>query len=240
MKYKFFFVLLLAGIINAQITGPKIYVQSPDYDFGIIPQGGTVYHDYIIVNNGGDKLEISDVKPGCGCTAAKPEKNELEPGESTKLTIEFNTVGRQGPQNKYVYVFSNDKDNPEIRLTFRANIVKEKKEDKTSAIGPKIKFDEINHDFGKVTEGSIQKWTAKIKNIGTGNLEINDIQSSCGCTAADISKKLLLPGETANLEIEFNTKNYSGEKSRTVTVFTNDQAAPETVLTIHANIEKKQ
>ncbi len=70
------------------------------------------------------------------------------------------------------------------------------------------------------------------------NLEIKNIKSSCGCTAALMSEKNLKPNETGKLKIEFDTKNLSGQIARTVTLYSNDPKNPTRVLTLIANIEK--
>ena len=78
-----------------------------------------------------------------------------------------------------------------------------------------------------------------MKNIGTSQLNIEQIKSSCGCTAALMSTKKLLPNESDKLKIEFDTKNLSGQIARTVTLFSNDSEHPTRVLTLIANIEKE-
>jgi hypothetical protein len=125
MKIKYLVLcFLLTAALMAQPNGPKISFNAINHDFGTIAENSIVSYDYIVANKGTDTLNITDVRPGCGCTAAKPEKNIIMPGDSTMIHIEFNSIGRSGSQHKYIYVFSNDKENPEIRLTFSAYIEK--------------------------------------------------------------------------------------------------------------------
>jgi hypothetical protein len=125
-------LLVLSSLSFAQLIGPKLAVPQPNYDFGDLKQGEVVSHEFIITNNGDDKLIIKDVRPSCGCTAAKPEKDSLKPGESVKIKVEFNTAGREGKQHKYVYVTTNDKEQPEFRIKFFANILVENKSEQSS------------------------------------------------------------------------------------------------------------
>ncbi len=102
----------------------KIFVLNATHDFGIIKQGKVVKHNYIIKNAGKEDLIISRVTPSCGCTAAIPKKNILKSSEETTIEVDFDSTGRSGEQKKSIYVFSNDKKNPKIKLSFKVNIKK--------------------------------------------------------------------------------------------------------------------
>ncbi|MBI5726590.1 MAG: DUF1573 domain-containing protein, partial [Ignavibacteriales bacterium] len=99
---------------------------------------------------------------------------------------------------------------------------------------------ESQHDFGVIQEGKIVDYTFAFKNSGKKDLEIKDIRTSCGCTAALVSQKLLKPGEAGTLKIEFDSSNRFGRMSRTISVTTNETEAPVKVLTIYAEVVKKE
>ncbi len=228
-------LLLLVSIGFAQMFQPELVVQNKVHDFGTITTGDVVFHTFTLTNNGGDVLKIEKVKASCGCTAAKPEKNELAPGESTNLLVTFNSRGKKGPQKKTVRITSNDPQNSEMVLTITAN-VKEKEGDISGT--PAIQFSESQHDFGSVKEGAVVDYTFKFANKGAGLLKISDITTSCGCTAALVSSDHLKPGEEGTLKVELDTKHRSGKMSRTVTVKSNDPKEPSKILVIYANVQK--
>ena len=227
--------LLLASFSFAQMFQPELVVQNKEHDFGTITSGDVVIHTFVLTNNGGDVLKIENVKASCGCTAAKPEKSVLEPGESTNLVVTFNSRGRKGPQKKTIRVTSNDPINKEMILTITANVAV--KGDNISGF-PSIQFTETQHDFGTVKEGNVVDYTFKFTNKGDEILKISDIKTSCGCTAALVSSDNLKPGEEGTLKVELNTKHRSGKMSRTVTIKSNDPKEPSKVLTIYALVEK--
>jgi uncharacterized cupredoxin-like copper-binding protein len=236
--FKNFLVIFIISTISImpQMLGPKVSVQQLDHDFGDVNQGDIVKHTYVISNNGGDLLKILDVKASCGCTAAKPEKNELNPGESTDLVVSFNSKGRKGPQNKTVTVTTNDPEMPNISLTFKCNVVvSQSEENKYGAI---IFLPETQHDFGKVPEGQKIEYTFKFENKGTESLIIKDIKTSCGCTAAVVSSNSIKPGEVGSIKVDFDTKNRSGRNSKSVTIVSNDNKEPNKVITIYADVQK--
>lgn len=235
MKKLFFFIALFTSIGFAQLIGPKLVLQQSEYDFGDIKQGEKVSHVFVLTNRGGDLLKINSVRPSCGCTAAMPEKNELSPGESTNLTVTFNSTGRMGKQKKLVRIDTNDPENYEAVLTITANV---KLPDEANGKYPVINFHETQHDFGKVTEGKVVEYTFEFENSGTAELKIKDIKTSCGCTAALVSSELLEPGEKGTLKVELDTSNRKGRMSRTVTINSNDPNDPNKVLTVFAQVEK--
>lgn len=236
MKLKLFLFLLLATALQAQVMGPKLKVLEPTFDFGDLKQGTTVKHDFVVTNAGDDSLVIMDIKPGCGCTAVKPDKNVLKPGESTKIGVEFNTTHQsEGEKKKYVYVYTNDPENSEFRLVFTANVLP-----KEAPKDPKISFNELLHDFGKVKEGDVVNWTVGFSNVGGGVLEIQEVKASCGCTAAVASQSTLKAGEKGSIKVDFNSKGLKGNVTRNITVRSNDSMFPETVLTFKADIVQKK
>lgn len=94
-------------------------------------------------------------------------------------------------------------------------------------------------DFGKVKQGEILKHAFSLKNDSTKDvLSIKSIDTSCGCTASEVKKKILLPQEETSIEVEFKTKGYSGKIKQYVYVHTNDKDKPVLRLTISAEVYK--
>lgn len=236
IKYFLTIFIVCAISIMPQMLGAKVGVQQLAHDFGDINEGDIVKHNYVISNNGGDLLKILDVRASCGCTAAKPDKSELKPGESTNLLVSFNSKGRKGPQSKNVTVVTNDPDMPNVLLTFKCNIIiKKTLENKVGAI---IYLPETQHDFGKIPEGKKVEYTFKFENKGTQSLVIKDVKTSCGCTAAIVSNSTVKPGEVGSIKVDFDTKNRSGRNSKSITIVSNDTKEPNKVLTIYADVQK--
>ncbi|GAB4290320.1 MAG: hypothetical protein Kow0098_08830 [Ignavibacteriaceae bacterium] len=226
---------LLPVLTLAQMIGPRITVDKTEYNFGDIKQGDIVNHTFILTNAGWDSLEIKDIRATCGCTAATTGKLKLAPGENTELKVSFNSAGRKGSQYKYVYITSNDPQTPQLRLTVLGTVLT----NENKGPNPAIYFSETQHNFGKVPEGTIVDYTFNFKNNGEGTLQITDIKTSCGCTAALVSAETVEPGKEGTLRVELDTTNRLGKMSRTVTVYTNDPKEPYKVLTVYAEVIKE-
>src|SRR3990167_2890190 len=83
---------------------------------------------------------------------------------------------------------------------------------------PKMFFEEQVYDFGKIYIGESIKHEFKLKNLGKGELVINNVKSSCGCTAALVSKNILLKDEEGEVEVKFNSGHYVGKVTKSVIV----------------------
>lgn len=229
--------LISLSITFAQLMSPKATVQITEYDFGNVEQNKIVNYNFTLSNSGWDVLKIMDVRASCGCTAASPEKSELKPGESTAIKVSFNSTGRLGAQQKYVYVVTNDPANKEIKLKISGNVLAPGTSLSSEKL-PKIYFLETQFDFGKVKEGDVVSHTFKFINNGKTTLDIKDIKTSCGCTAALVSNKKIEPGKDGTIKVDLNTKNRDGRMSRTITVSSNDPEEPNKVITIFADVNK--
>lgn len=234
----FLFVILLSTATFAQ---PKIEPLEKHYDFGNINQGDVVTHDFVVKNVGTEKLVIDKVKASCGCTAAAPDKNEIEPGDSTSIKVKFDSHGRKGIQKKYVYIFSNDPEQKQLRLTFTTKIIEhaevdKKKVNKESSSELEISQSEV--DFGDVESGQKKENEIYFINKGKADLIINEIKSTCECITASVSKYKLLTGEVGIMKIFFDSSNRNGEITRTLMVLSNDPISPEQTIVVHANVTK--
>lgn len=103
-------------------NAPKARYSELNHDFGTITDGQVVSHTFTITNDGKSELLIRKTKPTCGCTASAPEKSALKPGESTTITVSFNSAGRVGQQSKAVTVITNDPTQPLMNLQFKATV----------------------------------------------------------------------------------------------------------------------
>lgn len=89
--------------------------------------------------------------------------------------------------------------------------------------------DSMVFQFDTINEDDVVKHTFKIKNVGSTNFIIADARGSCGCTVPTYSKEPLKPGETVNLDVQFNSANKQGEQTKTVTLFCNTAKRNETL-----------
>src|SRR5262249_6969432 len=78
-------------------------------------------------------------------------------------------------------------------------------ESPTTNSGPTIKCEELLYDFGKVDAGTLVKHEYMFTNIGNQTLVVSNVQPSCGCTTAGAWDKVVEPGKTGIIPIQFNS-----------------------------------
>lgn len=88
--------------------------------------------------------------------------------------------------------------------------------------GAKIRFETLELDFGTIPDTKTIDTTVKFTNEGSGLLTIERIKSGCGCTAAELTVRDYLPGESGEIEITYDPRNRSGKQNKSVTVTCND------------------
>ena len=96
------------------------------------------------------------------------------------------------------------------------------------------KFDKVSHDFGDIQKGDEAVAVFNVINQGQAPLIIENITASCGCTVAKWNKDPILPQDTTQIRISYNS-NIVGEIKRSVVVKTNDKHKMRTLLTITGN-----
>jgi len=93
-------------------------------------------------------------------------------------------------------------------------------------------------DFDQVKEGEMVKHAFTLKNKSKNIMEITGVRTSCGCTASQVKKTRLGPGESTTLEVEFDSKGYSGPIQQYVYVNTGSLDEPVIRFIITGNIVK--
>jgi hypothetical protein len=103
------------------VAAPKIEVLPETKDVGIVPKGQVIEATFVVKNNGGSDLVISDARPSCGCTVASFDK-VVKPGGEGKIVSSVDTKSFSGPISKSILLVSNDPDRPQMNLFIKANV----------------------------------------------------------------------------------------------------------------------
>lgn len=109
---------------------------------------------------------------------------------------------------------------------------------KGEAVGvPQLRLAAAEYDFGTVSQGSLVTHEFELENAGKGPLHIQRIVPACGCTASSVDKDFIAPGETGKVKVEFDTSGFSGEKVKTVRLYTNDPEQLSTLLRLKGVVQ---
>jgi hypothetical protein len=111
-----------ANITNANPNAPHAQFEATSFDFGKVAPTDKPMHEFIVTNTGKSTLEITDVRPGCGCTTAGTWDKKIEPGKTGKIPLAFNPANFTGPVNKGATVTCTDPMQPSVYLHFTATV----------------------------------------------------------------------------------------------------------------------
>lgn len=87
---------------------------------------------------------------------------------------------------------------------------------------PVITFEENDYNFGTIIEGEVIEHKFKFTNTGKGVLVISSVNADCGCTVPkNWPKSPLKPGESAYIEVVFNSEGRVGKANKHLTITAN-------------------
>jgi hypothetical protein len=187
----------------------RIKFEQDIFDFGSIPRGATVVHEFKFHNVGQGLLEVTDVRPTCGCTTAPLSSNNIAPGESATIKAYFNSEKFNGRVKKEIYVNTNDPINPYLKVSFTATI--------NDPVLP-VTVSPNLADFGSLKSGTSGQAKVAVTNNDGDPLDIAIIeQSAPGVVTAKIESGTLKPNESAELVLRLAPQEQAGELKESIT-----------------------
>jgi hypothetical protein len=199
---------------------PSVEIPRMRQDFGEVFERAKYEYSFVVRNRGTADLVIEDVKPGCGCTVAKFDK-VIPPGGEGKIELVLDGERVNGEFSKTAVVKTNDPEHPELTITIA---------------GKEIPF------LNVVPEGTIYLH---------GRYD-EAVEKSVTLTSNEKDFDLKITGVTSNIDDKIEYKVSPGAKKGefvlnvkkkadvlpssaygTVTVKTNSEKSPETILQVH-------
>ncbi len=101
----------------------------------------------------------------------------------------------------------------------------------------KMKFKKMVHDFGRMKEGEKREYDFVFTNTGKEDLYIEDCKGSCGCTVPEWPKEAIKPGQSASINVKFDSTKKEKDQEKSVTITANTEPELTTVIKIKAYVE---
>jgi len=122
-----FIVLCFLALLSQvhAFAGPKINLPNGrEYNLGELEEGRLYKQSFFVGNTGDSPLEVKVVKVGCGCTIIVYPKSKISilPNQAIEVKYTFNTEGMEGSEQKYIYIDSDDPDEPAIKITLNTSV----------------------------------------------------------------------------------------------------------------------
>lgn len=204
---------------------PRIQFAAPVFDFGEIPAGAVVNHDFVFTNAGTATLVVSGVQPSCDCTTAGRWTVILEAGQTGRVPIRFNSAGYGGPIDKWVMVASNDPRESKAMLTVKGMVRKP------------IEVAPPNAVFTAVAGASAAE--TKVVRITNNTKEPLTLSApECGSRAFVVELRTVRPGKEFELRVTTVPPLGAGTVAGLITMKTNSSQAPVIAVTALAVVRK--
>ncbi len=115
----------------------------------------------------------------------------------------------------------------------KSPVVAEKKVDDKAPI---FKFEKETIDYGIIEKGADGQRVFKFTNIGKSPLIISNVKTSCGCTVPTVPKEPIMPGQTAEMTVKYDT-NRVAPFNKAITIYSN-ASNPKKVVFIKGTVKK--
>ncbi len=202
--------MLMMFLAGGAWAAPRLTLPETVFNFGYCPQNSVVSHKFWLVSTGDQPIKILQVLPGCSCTKAPLEKDELGIGDSTQLEIIYSTKTSLDRVSKSPSIQTNEGP-PDKRLQIVATIVAHPDSTFPLVIQP------YKLDLSQKTENTIDKIEFGIRNVSDKELKVDFISGAPDYFQVELPKTIK-PGELAKgrLVLHKQVLNQAFEKSFTI------------------------
>ncbi|MCB0710713.1 MAG: DUF1573 domain-containing protein [Ignavibacteriae bacterium] len=196
------------------------------YDWGTIAPG-KLQADIQIKNVGDGQLQIENVKPSCGCTAAPLDDYLLDPGETTTMHVTLD-ARHNGPIRKSITIYSDDPTNATRFVQLTANIQTD------VSFNPDVQWLVFNNaTVGKETMTSIRIMNSSEKNVTIYPPEVSGTDAPVSFSL--VKEQVLKPGEEVEMVARLLAEKPMQIEGK-VTLKTSAENMPERVFTLYGQV----
>jgi hypothetical protein len=113
---RFYLTIILASFTalsafsqkNIKANTEVLELKETKFDFGKIPQGKPVMHNFEVINRGKSPVIIENVEASCGCTTPEWSNTPIPSGEKSIIKVGFN-ASNEGHFTKSITInYNND------------------------------------------------------------------------------------------------------------------------------------
>jgi hypothetical protein len=112
-----------SGEEKAKQSGKEIFFEEEFHNYGEIAENSNGSYGFIFKNVSDVPVIINRVRSSCGCTIPEWPREPIEPGESDKIQVRYNTE-LVGPFQKSIYVYSSAENSP-VKLQIKGKVITE-------------------------------------------------------------------------------------------------------------------
>jgi hypothetical protein len=97
---------------------------------------------------------------------------------------------------------------------------------------PQLTFEKPVYNFQTAPQGTTILHSFTFRNTGSEPATIERVSSSCGCTVANVTERVVRPGKTGEIKASFDTSDFSGQVTKEIFVYMSGSQSPAYTLTM--------
>lgn len=232
MKRTLLSVAVFVMFTSLAFSQPKLEIEGGNtYNWGKVNYKNSPVKAKIKLKNvGNETLKISEVKPGCGCTAAPLDKYDIAPGDFATLDVSLNISTYTGETVKSIRISSNDPQNGDTYLFIKADVYRPIVVMPSNYLGRSVMYVGKSEEFNFSLKNQTNN-TVKIKSI-----EIMPKEATCDAKVGDV----LAPNKDKTYTIKYTPKNNEERLNGSLKIVTTDPDAGEIGIYFYGNIAKPE
>lgn len=223
---------VVAGSAQAQPSGwADSLFHEHSIDFGPVPRGAKVRHNFLLKNHLGEPVTILDVHASCGCTAGRASASTIPPGGQAVVEAQMDTrnfVGRKAT-TLTVTMMTASGHQGEAKFAVRSDIL------------PDVVLNPGSADFGQVARGQTPAQTITIERIGQPDWRVTRLIASetfCRVVDATITEAYRSgSGVGYNLTVRLRPDAPAGLVRDEIRLLTNDPQSPNVPVLVTAQVQ---
>ncbi len=197
------------------------------HDFGSVPRGAKVRHEFVLTNRLPEPITILDVHASCGCTTGRITAKVVAPGQSANVEAQMDTRNFVGKKATVLYVtlVTASGRQAEVRLGVSSTILSD------------LVLNPGTLDFGLVERGRAPILLLQIDRVASPGWEVQRIVSGCRAIDATLTERVR-NAQTVSYVLKVNIRPdaMSGVVRDEIRLFTNDPETPFFPIPITATI----
>lgn len=215
------------GIVRAAGWADSLFSERA-FDFGPVPRGAKVKHDFVLTNRLAEPITILNLRPSCGCTSGKASTSTVNPGASAVIEAQMDTRNFLGIKATILFVtlVTAGGREAEVRLGVTSNILAD------------IVLNPGSIDFGTVMKGQTPSHVLSIDRIGAPGWRFERMVSASRVLSAQLVESRRDPKGVVSYTLTVGIKPDApaGQVRDEIRLLSNDRETPSIPIMVTATV----
>lgn len=218
-----------------------LLVMTPQLSFGRQFSSFTSIDSIAIMNDGDKDYTVSEVTDLPAYLQVLNLPLSIAPKSTSylKLKVDMRTTDTIGPIGGVAHLITNDRFYSTKEFRYGIDLVQDfsKLKRKELKRAPKLELSTKRIEMGTMKSGAIKSGKLSLSNTGKTDLKILRMSTDCSCAIINDLPRVIAPGETVEVMVQFDSVFKEGEQQKGITLYTNDPSDPIQIITVAAIVE---